>query len=384
MTPRSARTGLFAGFASLGVTAAFVPAMLPAAQQTIGTELSVAVPALFAGLLIGVLASGPLLMRTNARITLMLGSGLQAAAIVAGAFASTPAMFIAAAAIAGFGFGLVEASGSVAAKSMAVGSATGLLSALLGTVAVCAAVTPLLVAAGVGARPALGLLAVVPVVAVVLLAVSGSTAVVSAADSGVPPHRDVRGLRILWPFAVALPLYVGVETVLSGWSAVIPERILALDPGIAALGTSAFWTLMAVGRFGAAALRRLAIPPLVILAVSTSVAAVLMAATGLLVGTAPVWALVALAVVVVLLAPSYGLILGLALDRLDAARSAAVTGALVACGAVGGTFVPTLVLLVGQDPASRATFLVSATLCAMVPVLMLIAARMPRQVSPHS
>lgn len=358
--------------------------MLPAAEATIGTELSVAVPALFAGLLIGVLASGPLLMRTNARITLMLGSGLQAAAIVAVAFASTPGMFIGAAAIAGFGFGVVEASGSVAAKSMAIGSATGLLSALLGTVAVCAAVTPLLVAAGVGARPALSLLAVVPVIAVVSLAVSGPTAVGSAVGSGGPPHRDVGGLRILWPFAVALPLYVGVETVLSGWSAVIPERILALDPGVAALGTSAFWTLMAVGRFGAAALRRLTIPPLVILAVSTSVAGVLMAATGLLVGTAPVWALVALAFVVVLLAPSYGLILGLALDRLDAARSAAVTGALVACGAVGGTFVPTLVLLVGQDPASRATFLVSATLCAMVPVLMLIAARMPRQVAPRS
>lgn len=365
------RTGLFAAFAGLGVTAAFVPAILPSAERAIGAELSAAVPALFAGLLVGVLVSGPLLMRRPPQTALILGSALQAAAVIAVAAASTPGVFIAAAAVAGFGFGLVEASGSVAAKSLAVGSATGLLSALLGTVAVCAAVTPLLVALGSDARPALGLLAVVPLASVMMLA--GPTYAVSAPEA--PAHRDVRGLLVLLPFAVALPLYVGVETVLSGWSAVIPERILEVDPALAALGTSAFWTLMAVGRFGAAALRRASVSPIVILATATSGAAVLMAAAGMLVGSAPVGALVALAAVVVLLAPSYGLILGLALDRLDPARSAAVTGALVACGAVGGTFVPTLILLVGRDPASSTTFFVSAALCALVPVLVLIAAR---------
>ncbi|MFJ2504247.1 MFS transporter [Microbacterium sp. NPDC087592] len=366
-----ARTGLFAAFAGLGVTAAFVPAILPSAERAIGGDLSAAVPALFAGLLVGVLVSGPILIRRPPQTTLILGSALQAAAIITVAVAGTPALFIAAAAIAGFGFGLVEASGSVAAKSVAVGSATGLLSALLGTVAVCAAVTPLLVALGSDVRPALGILAVVPLVTIVMLA--GPTPAASLAEA--PAHRDVRGLLVLLPFAAALPLYVGVETVLSGWSAVIPERILDVDPALAALGTSAFWTLMAVGRFGAAALRRASVSPIWILATATSGAAVLMAAAGMLVGSEPVWALVALAAVVVLLAPSYGLILGLALDRLDPARSAAVTGALVACGAVGGTFVPTLILLVGRDPASSTTFFVSAALCALVPVLVLIAAR---------
>ena len=366
-----ARAGLFTAFAGLGVTAAFVPAVLPRAERAIGADLSAAVPALFAGLLVGVLVSGPILIRRPPQTALILGSALQAAAIIAVAVASTPGVFIAAAIVAGFGFGLVEASGSVAAKSLAVGSATGLLSALLGTVAVCAAVTPLLVALGSDVRPALGILAVVPLVTIVMLA--GPTPAASLAEA--PAHRDVRGLLVLLPFAAALPLYVGVETVLSGWSAVIPERILDVDPALAALGTSAFWTLMAVGRFGAAALRRASVSPIWILATATSGAAVLMAAAGMLVGSEPVWALVALAAVVVLLAPSYGLILGLALDRLDPARSAAVAGALVACGAVGGTFVPTLILLVGRDPASSTTFFVSAALCALVPVLVLIAAR---------
>ena len=372
---RRSRAGLFTAFAGLGVTAAFVPAIIPSAERTIGGDLSTAVPALFAGLLVGVLMSGPLLMRRPPRTALVLGSALQAAAIVAVAVAGTPAVFLSAAVVAGLGFGVVEASGSVAAKSLSAGSATGLLSALLGTVAVCAAVTPLLVAAGSGIRPVLGVLAVVPLVTVGMLARPATV----FTRSEKPTHRDARGLLVLLPFAVALPLYVGVETVLSGWSAVIPERTLALDPGVAALGTSAFWALMAVGRFGAAALRRLSVSPVVILVAATSTAAVLMALTGVLVGSAPGGALLALAVVVVLLAPSYGLILGLALDRLDPARSAAVTGALVACGAVGGTFVPTVILLIGRDPASSATFFVSAVLCALVPVLMLVAGRAPRK-----
>lgn len=368
-----ARAGLFAAFAGLGVTAAFVPAILPTAEQSIGADLSTAVPALFAGLLVGVLVSGPLLVRRPPQTALILGSVLQAAAVIAVAVAGTPALFIGAAAVAGFGFGLVEASGSVAAKSVAVGSATGLLSALLGTVAVCAALTPLLVSVASDGRPVLGILAAVPLVTVVMLA--GSAPATPRED--VPAHRDVRGLLVLLPFAVALPLYVGVETVLSGWSAVIPQRILTIDPGTAALGTSALWGLMALGRFGAAGLRRLSVSPVAILASATSAAAVLMATAGMLVGSEPVWALVALAAVVALLAPSYGLILGLALDRLDPARSAAVIGALVACGAVGGTFVPTLILLVGRDPASSTTFFVSAALCALVPVLVLVAVRGP-------
>ncbi|WP_136057450.1 hypothetical protein [Microbacterium sp. K24] len=374
MTGARNRTALFAAFASLGVTAAFVPAALPSAERMLSAELSAAVPALFAGLLVGVLLSGPLLVRRPARTTLILGSALQAISLVAGVWAGHPTVFLAAAALAGLGFGLVEAAGSVAAKTAATGSATGLLSALLGTVAVCAALTPLAVAAGSEALPVLSILAVVPLVTIVLLA-GGE----EPSPSDAPTRRDLRGLAALLPFAVALPLYVGVETVLSGWSAVIPERALALDPAAAALGTSAFWALMALGRFGAAALRTASVSPVAILAVGTFGAACLMAVAGTLVDRAPEGALLALAASVVLLAPSYGLIVGLALDRLDAARSAAVTGALVACGAVGGTFVPTLVLLIGRDPASSTTLIVSAALCAVVPVLVLVAARAGRR-----
>lgn len=382
----SVRIGLFAAFASLGVTASFVPAVLPAAERAMSADLSAAVPVLFAGLLVGVLLSGPLLVRRPTRFTLILGSGLQALAIVVGAWGGSAPVFLAAAALAGLGFGLVEAAGSVAAKAASTGSATGMLSALMGTVAVCAALTPLVIAAGAGTGmlPVLSILCVVPLTTVVLLLGSAAARRGSAASTPTAPSapsaptappttRNLRSLIPLLPFALALPLYVGVETVLSGWSAVIPERALTLDPSAAALGTTAFWGLMAVGRFGAAALRRRDVRPIVILATGTLGAAVLMAAAGLLIGPSPVWALAALAASIVLLAPSYGLILGLALDRLDPARSAAATGALVACGAVGGTFVPTLILLIGRDPVASVTFVVSAALCALVPVLVALA-----------
>jgi hypothetical protein len=373
------RSGLFEAFASLGVTASFVPSVLPGAERMLSADLSVAVPALFAGLLVGVLLSGPLLVRYPSRATLVAGSALQAAAIVGGASAGSAALFIVASAVAGVGFGLVEAAGSVTAKAVAAGSATGLLSALMGTVAVCAALTPLVVA-GAGAVgvpiPLLGALGLVPLTTVVLLVRSRSGAARNdVAAPTTPPRRDLRGLLALLPFALALPLYVGVETVLSGWSAVIPGRALDLHPAAAALGTSAFWALMAVGRFGAAALRRREVRPLTILVAATAGAAALMAIAGLLIESSASVALAALAGSVVLLAPSYGLILGLALDRLDSARSAAMTGALVACGAIGGTFVPTLILFIGRDPAASATFLVSAGLCAMVPLLVAVAGR---------
>lgn len=372
------RTGLFAAFASLGVTAAFIPAMLPAAERALAADLSTAVPSLFAGLLVGVLVSGPLLMRFPVRSTLILGSLLQAVAIICIAWAGNATVFIAAAAVAGFGFGLVEAAGSVSAKAVSTGSATGTLSALLGTVAVCAAATPLLVAVGAHTLPALSLLALIPLATAVLLARRSGLAPAATAPKTSSAPRNLRALVALVPFALALPLYVGVETVLSGWSATIPERTLDLDPAIAALGTSVFWGLMAVGRFSAAGLRRLDVPPTVILGVGTSFAAVLLGAAGVLVGAFPVLALLALALVIVLLSPSYGLIVGIALDRLDPAHSAAITGLLVACGAVGGTFVPTLILLVGDGPASSSTFILSAVLCAAVPLLVLFGARTPK------
>lgn len=371
---RRTRRGLFAAFASLGVTASFFPAVIPLAESTLDGDVGVAVPALFAGLLVGVISAGSALRRGSARRVLIVGGSLQTVSIASAALSVTPSVFVIAATVAGVGFGLAEASGSVAAKSISPTSATGILSALTGTLAVTAAATPFAIASG-GPLPALAFLAVLPLTTVaLLLATSGATP-----GQDAPPPMAMRQLLPLLPIAFALPLYVGVETVISGWSAVITERALMLDPATAAIGTSAFWTLMAAGRFSAAWLRRLRVRPLVILASGSITAAALLCACGLLVASHPAWAVAAVAAAVVALAPSYGLILGIALDRLDISASAGVTGALVACGAFGGTFIPASVLLIARDPASELTFLMCALLCAVIPALVLLGARSPVQ-----
>jgi hypothetical protein len=365
------RAGLFAAFAGLGVTASFFPAILPTAERVVGEDVSAAVPALFGGVLIGVLAVGTMLRIRPLRHVLALGGILQTVAIVLGALATDQMVFIAAAAAAGLGFGIIEAAGSITAKQVSSGSATGLLSALTGTVAVTAALTPILVAFGSATPVALSALGIVPLAALLLL---------RSSPEGVAPTTSWSqygraGTLPLLMFALALPLYVGVETVLSGWSAVIPERALELDAATAALGTSAFWVLMAVGRFASAALRRHGIPAIVILLCASGSAGLLLGSAGALMHPYPMWALIALGGAVIALAPSYGLILGLALDRVDDVHASAITGLLVACGAVGGTIIPTVILLIGSTPTSGVTFAASAVLCLVVPALAAIGLR---------
>lgn len=369
--------GLFAAFAGLGATASVIPAVIPGMESALGAPVIAAVPALFAGLLVGVLASTPALHRLGALHLAAVGALVQAVALAVAAFAGSPTVFIWAAAVAGIGFGLTEAAASVAAKAASSASTARALTALTGTVAVVAAVTPLLVAlTAANDRPGLSLLCVS---GVQLLA--AATLFVGARGQAGRGRRDrpVRLRRVsllaLLPIVIALPLYVGVETVFAGWSAVIPAELLLLDPAAAALGTSVFWALMAFGRFLSSALLRGGLRTGRALIGGALMAAGMLGVAALGASTMPALSLVALAVAIVAVAPSYPLMVGLALDRIDEAEAATATGALVACGAAGGTIVPAAMLLLTHDPASAATFLVSALLCLIIAALIAVRPR---------
>lgn len=367
--------GLFAAFAGLGATAAVIPAVIPAMERALGGSVIAAIPALFAGLLIGVLASAPALKRLRAPHLAAAGALVQAVALAVAAFSASPTAFIAGAAVAGIGFGLTEAAASVATKAASTAGAARILTALTGTVAVVAAVTPLLAAlTAASGSPGLVLLAV----AAVQLLAAGALLAGARGQSGVPRRdRPVRLRRVsvlaLLPIVVALPLYVGVETVFAGWSAVIPAGLLGLDPAAAALGTSLFWALMALGRFLSAAMLRAGIRTQRALIGGVLTAAGLLGVAAWSAAALPALGLAALAAAIVALAPSYALMLGLALDRIDEAEAATAAGVLVACGAAGGTFVPAALLLLTRDPAGAATFLVAALLCLVIAAL--VAAR---------
>lgn len=363
--------GLYLTFGGLGATAAVIPAALPAVEQELGASVSAAVPALFGGLLLGVLGTGPLLHRLSAVNVAVVGCVLQAASLCGGALAADAASFVVFAVLAGVGFGLTEGSASVASKLVTASSTAAALTALTATVAVAAALTPLLVAVAVavgGGSPDSVLLLVASaqlVAASVLIRgpVRPRGMAVRRAGGRRRPHRG--DLVPLVPFAVALAFYVGVETVLAGWSAVIPAELLGVDASVAALGTSAFWGLMALGRGGAAVIVGKGFPPRRALVLGQAVAAVGLLGAAATAAAAPTIALALIATAVVVIAPTYGLVLGMALDRLDHDGAAAFTGLLVACGAAGGSAVP-LVVLLWTGPAGSATFIVAAVLCAVV------------------
>lgn len=362
------RVGLYAAFAGLGGTAAIVPALIPSFGARLGsTELGV-VPALFTGVLIGVLLSAPLLTLFRARSVTAIGSGVQAACLVTLTFAASANFVILTVAITGIGFGLTEAAGSVAAKRMAAGSATRSLTSLTGTVALVAAVSPILVAVTAGGAVSVPVfVAALQLVAAVMMLLTHEdppkqqAAAHSSAPSG---HSSRRTMRVFIVASSALVLYVGVETVFSGWSAVIPGALLNLDAQTAALGTSAFWICMAIGRFVTSSILRHGNEPGVLLVACTAIAVLGLSGATMLPQSA--LSLCALAVSVVAMAPVYSLILGQALDRLTPQAAARAAGPLVATGAVGGSLVPTIVLLSGLQPESSGTFAAAAAICFII------------------
>ena len=406
-------------FAAMGVTSAAFPASLPATAARLGdspARLLPGISVLFGGLLAGVLVVSALRPRTAPRL-LAAGAVLQGAALLG--LAATPDItgFYLACAVAGVGFGLAEASGSALARQLAAERTTAALAGLNGAAAVSAAACPLIVAAAApGSLPlALGLLLLIPLASGGLAvwawpvpradpagpgakaasgtgparpgakpapgtgpvqpdaqAVPGVEPAPSAAKAvpGVDPGRRRvppgpaglrRALGRVLPGGTLLFLFVGTETVFSGWSSVLPLEVLRLSPRTAALGTSAFWALMAAGRYLAAALLRRGVPPGRYLIVGLAAAAADLAVAAGIGSSAPGVELALAALATASLAPGYALILGQVLAHVDSDAVQRVTGVLVAAGAAGGSLIPLAVAL-GAGAAVPALLLTQAGL----------------------
>jgi hypothetical protein len=162
----------------------------------------------------GVLLSSLLLRAITPSATLATGSLLQAAAIIAIAVAPDGDAFAIAAVAAGIGFGLCEASGSVLARVVAGEGTTGLLSALTGTVALVAALGPLLIVAGLYGENAAPLLTAVALTHTITAALLLSAPKDSRGRRAADPLSDTAGTRpsvlffLLAPVSAVLFLYV--------------------------------------------------------------------------------------------------------------------------------------------------------------------------------
>lgn len=361
--PEAVQDGaLLLGFVSLGAVGAAVPASLPGSGLRLGvpaSELLPAVSLLFLGLFAGVLvAAAP--RRGSARTLLPVGSALQAAGLALLAAAPTVPAFFAAALVTGLGFGLVEASATALTRARSAQGTPARLAALNGAAAVAAALAPLLLAFAppAGLWVPIAALALVPAAGAVLAsAARTSWPVVSSRERsrrGGGDGGDGRGggaARRLWPVAVALFLFVGAETILSGWSSTLPEAMLGLPAAGAAVGTTVFWTLMAVGRFVCTAILARGVPPRVCFTVACA-AGTLLAVVGALVGHG-IGAALLVCAVVVFVAPGYALLLGSALARVPQTGAARTASVLVAVGAAGGSVISfALAATAGADPAA--------------------------------
>lgn len=141
------RTSLVLAFASMGITASIIPAALPALSGRIGTDPASLLPGisvLFGALFVGVLVTSAA-HRVAPQALFALGAALQFAGMVVLALAADPTGFFVACAIAGFGFGLAEPSGSVLARRLAARNTPAFLTGLTATVAISAAICPIVI-----------------------------------------------------------------------------------------------------------------------------------------------------------------------------------------------------------------------------------------------
>lgn len=339
-----ARVGAYVSFAGLGVTAAAVPAATPSLANSLGVpsaDALTAIPALFGGLLVGVVLAPSLALRWHLARIIAFGCVVQAVALAAISRAGGVLALVVAAAVAGVGFGAVESAGAAFARQLSRSGASRSLVSLTAVVAVAAGSTPLaVVAAGDGGVRQIVALCAAPhvVAALILVRVPGT----SGPDPRDGPLREPAAGSALWPvrwLAGALFCYVGAETVIAGWSAELPRSRLGLDASQAALGTTSFWCLLTLGRTAALWLLACGAPPARVLVGSQSgaiLALILAAGTW---DTAPAVSVVFLGIAATALGPCYALLVGSGVDEAPGSMAPRVSAALVGVGALGGSVV---------------------------------------------
>ena len=383
--PALHRAALIAAFSAMGIVGATVPASIPGASLRLGTtpdELLPGVSALFLGLFAGV--SFVAVLRRSQRSYLVAGLLLQGAGLALLAASASSTMFFVACTTSGVGFAFVETSATALTRAVAAGSTPRYLTLLNGAAAVGAASAPLVIVLFPPTSQAapIAILCSVPLLGATLAWFGVPRSDLGRAASRrmrrrhVPVDRSRVRFGSLAFVGVALFAFVGAETVVSGWSSVLPESLLHVSASQAAVGTSLFWLLVAVGRFMCAAILRRGIAPQRYLLVVLAAASVLAAAAAIV--QQGICAAVLAAAATVLIAPVYALLLGVALAQVhDSAAVPRVTAALVAVGSAGGVVVSFAVAL-GAGSAPTAVFLSVAAVLAVCMVLVVVDLRASR------
>ena len=338
MVNKKNRLQLAVLFALLGSAASALPASIPALAlefEVSASSLVGAVPVMFAGLFFSV-GLAPLASAKFSDIALVRGFSLVlATGLFLLAISPQASMFISAGFALGLGFGALEVLGTAASKRLSTDTASR-LTRLNAIFAISAFLTPILfVVLSASLSPKL------------LFFLLFITALIFAVGYQSEHPATTQGRKLIRPnktiaaFLLATVFYVGAETVIASWSAVLASELGGLDAQLAAIGGSSFWGLLALGRLTSVALTPKFLEPKFALALWLALAGIsLMVAWVSWDVVSQAGILVAFGLAAIAAGPCYALIIGLALDSQNGAHAVALTSTLVLAGAAGGFALP--------------------------------------------
>lgn len=340
--------GTTQSFALMGAASATVPASIPFRSAEIGvpsSELMLAVPLLFLGLLFGILATPILskLIGINKQVKAALIS--QALGVLLIGMASSPTFFVFSAFLLGFGFGQLEVLITSIMRQISedVGKSLTRIGAFLSSAAF---LVPLLLMFANSLKLAF-LVNILIFMSSVYVAYIFTTPIfeVSSQNASLLKSKPTSVYFLL----ITSACYVGAETILSGWSAVFYENNVSSKAAIAPIGTSIFWFALTLGRLigtwsANTGLSKKTIALLWSLGFSFALTA-LNFVSGKSEGTVflPTFILA-----VMFAGPCYGFIIGHAVSFFEASQAVKSASLYVLVGAIGGVSIPLVVQIASK------------------------------------
>lgn len=337
---------LGAVFALMGAASASLPATIPLRANQLGIstdQLMPAVPGLFFGLFLGI-AITPFISKTLTTTNhVRISIALQTLGVLGIGVLNSQQLFIASSLVIGLGFGQLEVLITSIARvdSAQVGN---LLTRLGIYLAACAFITPITI---IG----FDLLEASRYINISIAVVSIYVCIIFKTEQIYPQSKNFLVLKLanrkVYLLLLTTAFYVGAETILAGWSAVLFSENISQNLVSAPLGTSIFWAGMTLGRVVGTFVSSKNF--------STKTTAILWS-SGLFISLALLSQinqggsrsafLVFLVIAIFFAGPCYGFIIGLAVILYEETLAIKSATLFVLIGALGGVLIPALAQLI--------------------------------------
>ena len=377
------RTQLGAVFALMGAATASLPATIPmrANQLGISTEqLMPAVPALFFGLFVGIaltpFISKSLTTTNHVRISI----AMQTLGVLGIGVLNSQQLFIASSLIIGLGFGQLEVliTSIARVESAHVGN---LLTRLGIYLASSAFLTPIAI---IG----LDLLEASHFINIGIAMASVYVSGVFKTEQIYPQSKNFLVLKLanrkVYLLLLTTAFYVGAETILAGWSAVLFSENISRNLVSAPLGTSIFWAGMTLGRVvGTYASSKNFSTKASAILWSSGLSLSLALLSQMNDGSSRSAFLFLMVLAIFFAGPCYGFILGLAVSLYEEALAIKSATLFVLIGALGGVLIPALAqVFLGSE--TKDVTLGAAVAAALSTVFLIVSFREKESTAPQS